>query len=96
MSNVTKLIAALTALLVAVGTLVGTISMTIGRGRTLQPASQSSSMVPRHTRTSAAVIRRLGDSYKITTGLARVIYSRLLRVHGFPPPSWGGALPVSG
>jgi|TARA_R110002051_G_C8467081_1_gene459389 hypothetical protein len=32
MGNATKLIAALTALLVAVGTLVGTISMTIGKG----------------------------------------------------------------
>ena len=30
MSNVTKLIAGITALLVAIGTLVGTISMTIG------------------------------------------------------------------
>jgi|TARA_B110000263_G_scaffold151724_1_gene131747 hypothetical protein len=32
MSNVTKLIAALTALLVAVGTLVGTMSIIIGKG----------------------------------------------------------------
>lgn len=32
MSNVTKLIAGITALLLAVGTLVGTISMTIGNG----------------------------------------------------------------
>jgi len=32
MSRVTKLVAAITALLVAVGTLVGTISMTIGKG----------------------------------------------------------------
>ena len=32
MSNMTKLIAAITGLLVAVGTLVGTISMTIGKG----------------------------------------------------------------
>jgi hypothetical protein len=32
MGNATKLIAAVTALLVAVGTLVGTISMTIGKG----------------------------------------------------------------
>ena len=32
MSKMTKLIAAVTALLVAVGTLVGTISMTIGKG----------------------------------------------------------------
>jgi len=32
MGNATKMIAALTALLVAVGTLVGTISMTIGKG----------------------------------------------------------------
>ena len=32
MSKMTKLIAAITALLVAVGTLVGTISMTIGKG----------------------------------------------------------------
>ena len=32
MDNATKLIAAVTALLVAVGTLVGTISMTIGKG----------------------------------------------------------------
>lgn len=32
MSNVTKLIAGITALLLAVGTLVGTISMTIGKG----------------------------------------------------------------
>ena len=31
MSNLTKLIAGITALLVAVGTLVGTISMTIGK-----------------------------------------------------------------
>ena len=31
MSNVTKLIAGVTALLVAIGTLVGTISMTIGK-----------------------------------------------------------------
>ena len=31
MSNVTKLIAGITALLVAIGTLVGTISMTIGK-----------------------------------------------------------------
>ena len=31
MGNATKMIAALTALLVAVGTLVGTISMTIGK-----------------------------------------------------------------
>jgi len=30
-SNVTKLIAGITALLVAIGTLVGTISMTIGK-----------------------------------------------------------------
>ena len=32
MGNATKMIAALTALLLAVGTLVGTISMTIGKG----------------------------------------------------------------
>jgi hypothetical protein len=32
MGNATKLIAAVTALLLAVGTLVGTISMTIGKG----------------------------------------------------------------
>lgn len=32
MNGATKLIAAITALLVAVGTLVGTISMTIGKG----------------------------------------------------------------
>ena len=32
MNKMTKLIAAVTALLVAVGTLVGTISMTIGKG----------------------------------------------------------------
>ena len=32
MSNMTKLIASITALLLAVGTLVGTISMTIGKG----------------------------------------------------------------
>jgi len=32
MGNATKMIAAITALLVAVGTLVGTISMTIGKG----------------------------------------------------------------
>ena len=32
MTNVTKLIAGITALLLAVGTLVGTISMTIGKG----------------------------------------------------------------
>jgi len=32
MSRVTKLLVAVTGLLVAVGTLVGTISMTIGRG----------------------------------------------------------------
>jgi len=32
MSKMTKLIAAVTGLLVAVGTLVGTISMTIGKG----------------------------------------------------------------
>ena len=32
MSNMTKLIAAITGLLVAVGTLVGTICMTIGKG----------------------------------------------------------------
>ena len=32
MSKMTKLIAAITGLLVAVGTLVGTISMTIGKG----------------------------------------------------------------
>jgi len=32
MGNATKMIAAVTALLVAVGTLVGTISMTIGKG----------------------------------------------------------------
>tara|TARA_Y100001951_G_C11154135_1_gene190930 strand:+ start:329 stop:511 length:183 start_codon:yes stop_codon:yes gene_type:complete len=32
MNKTTKLIAAITALLVAVGTLVGTVSMTIGRG----------------------------------------------------------------
>ena len=32
MSKMTKLIAAVTCLLVAVGTLVGTISMTIGKG----------------------------------------------------------------
>ena len=32
MGRATKLIAAITALLVAVGTLVGTISMTIGKG----------------------------------------------------------------
>jgi len=32
MGNATRLIAAVTALLVAVGTLVGTISMTIGKG----------------------------------------------------------------
>ena len=31
MSNVTKLIAGITALLLAIGTLVGTISMTIGK-----------------------------------------------------------------
>ena len=31
MSNVTKLIAGITALLIAIGTLVGTISMTIGK-----------------------------------------------------------------
>ena len=31
MSNVTKLLAGITALLVAVGTLVGTVSMTIGK-----------------------------------------------------------------
>ena len=31
MSNVTKLLAGITALLVAIGTLVGTISMTIGK-----------------------------------------------------------------
>ena len=31
MSNVTKLIAGITALLVAIGTLVGTITMTIGK-----------------------------------------------------------------
>ena len=39
MSNLTKLIGAVTALLVAVGTLVGAISMTIGKGPdTPQPA----------------------------------------------------------
>ena len=32
MNGATKLVAAITALLVAVGTLVGTISMTIGKG----------------------------------------------------------------
>jgi|TARA_R110000824_G_scaffold248337_1_gene437453 hypothetical protein len=32
MGKVTKLIAAVTALLVALGTLVGTVSMTIGKG----------------------------------------------------------------
>jgi hypothetical protein len=32
LNNVTKLIAGITALLVAIGTLVGTISMTIGKG----------------------------------------------------------------
>jgi hypothetical protein len=32
MSKMTKLIAAVTGLLVAVGTLVGTVSMTIGKG----------------------------------------------------------------
>ena len=32
MSKMTKLIAAITGLLVALGTLVGTISMTIGKG----------------------------------------------------------------
>lgn len=32
MGNATKLIAALTALLLAVGTLVGTISLTLGKG----------------------------------------------------------------
>lgn len=32
MSNVTKLIAGITALLVAIGTLIGTVSMTIGKG----------------------------------------------------------------
>ena len=32
MSNVTKMIVAITGLLVAVGTLVGTVSMTIGKG----------------------------------------------------------------
>ena len=32
MGRATKLIAAITALLVAVGTLVGTISMTVGKG----------------------------------------------------------------
>lgn len=32
MSKMTKLIASITGLLVAVGTLVGTISMTIGKG----------------------------------------------------------------
>ena len=37
MSKMTKLIAAITALLVALGTLVGTISMTIGKGP--EPAS---------------------------------------------------------
>ena len=37
MGNATKMIAAVTALLVAVGTLVGTISMTIGKGP--EPAS---------------------------------------------------------
>ncbi len=37
MSKMTKLIAAVTALLVALGTLVGTISMTIGKGP--EPAS---------------------------------------------------------
>jgi hypothetical protein len=37
MSKMTKLIAAVTGLLVAVGTLVGTISMTIGKGP--EPAS---------------------------------------------------------
>jgi len=37
MSKMTKLIAAVTGLLVAVGTLVGTISMTIGDGP--EPAS---------------------------------------------------------
>ena len=37
MSNMTKLIASITALLLAVGTLVGTISMTIGKGP--EPAS---------------------------------------------------------
>ncbi len=31
MSNVTKLIAGITALIVAVGTLVGTVSMTVGK-----------------------------------------------------------------
>jgi len=31
-SNVTKMIVAITGLLVAVGTLVGTVSMTIGKG----------------------------------------------------------------
>ena len=31
MSNVTKLLAGITALLIAIGTLVGTISMTIGK-----------------------------------------------------------------
>ena len=31
MSNITKLIAGITALLIAIGTLVGTISMTIGK-----------------------------------------------------------------
>jgi hypothetical protein len=33
-SNVTKLLAGITALLVAIGTLVGTISMTIGKSDT--------------------------------------------------------------
>ena len=37
MSRMTKLIAAVTGLLVALGTLVGTISMTIGKGP--EPAS---------------------------------------------------------
>ena len=32
MNNLTKLIAGITALLVAIGTLIGTISMTIGKG----------------------------------------------------------------
>jgi len=37
MGNATKMIAAVTALLVAVGTLVGTISMTIGKGPDAPP-----------------------------------------------------------
>jgi hypothetical protein len=37
MSKMTKLLATITALLVALGTLVGTISMTIGKGP--EPAS---------------------------------------------------------